>query len=198
MDIISSEGSEIMNMKKLLVILSASVIFTASAFTGYFMYQKSKPFLSNQTYTTEANAVSFENTAVISTKTVITKRIRYSKGVPIVIDSVEEASSENLGMDKKTAVAFYKKDGYLVIEFTDKRVTLLKDLPAWPPNYYVVKEADGVINTYYSDQQGKLNFLKASDLDIEAIPVDDQNDLRKGIAFKSLQEIENLFEEYES
>lgn len=187
-----------MNMKKLIVILSGVVIFVASTFTGYFMYQKNKPFLANQTYTTEANAVSFEDTTVISAKTAITKRIRYSKGLPVIIDSVEEASSENLGMDKKSAEQFYGKEGYLVVEFNSKRVILLKDIQTWPPNYYVVKEDNGVINTYFSDPEGKLSFLKASEMDIEAIPTEDQNDFKKGIAFKSLQEIEDLFEEYDS
>lgn len=200
MGIISSEGRDIMPIKKLLIVLSAVIVCTASAITVYFMFENNFSVSLDDSSVLAANAspVSFVDSALITSDTQIVKRIRYSKGIPVVLEEALASGPENLGMNRKTASDYYKSDGYLIMEFSSEKVVMLKELPTWPPNYYVVKEDEGVINTYYTDSQGNPNFLKTSELELEQIPAEDQADLRKGLAFKTLQQIDLMLEEYDS
>lgn len=134
----------------------------------------------------------------ISDSTMIIKQLNYIAGIPIARQYTEKAGSDIVGLDKVSATEYYKKQGYLLTDFSIKRVVVKKDVRAWPPNYYVVKIENDKIKIYQTNSDSNLIFKNYYDMDINQLPDEDVNALTKGRAFESLEQINAMFDEYKS
>lgn len=66
------------------------------------------------------------------------------------------------------------------------------------PDYYLVKEVDGIIKVFYYDEFGKETFIKDTDIAFSILSVADQELFRKGVIKLSTEELDELLQDFES
>lgn len=194
------------NIKKIAIGIMVIFIFVCSCITGYLtsQYHNKKLAKTNKDSVVKVLAapvvknVNFDDESVVSQNTKIIKIYNYNMGTCTKIVQNEVAGIDILGMHRSDVQEYYKKDHFTMTEFNSKEVKLVKYINAWPPNSYVVKLEEGVVNEYYIDANGKLTFLKALDVSLGDLQIGDQEDIKLGKAFKSLEEIENMVDELQS
>jgi hypothetical protein len=202
-----------MNIKKIGVGIIIIFVFISSCIAGFYTikyYQKGSKTnnitnLNNKNNLKANNGVvpvsapgSIESNIVISEKTKIIKKYNYNLGIPTTKEIVETAGPDIIGMDRKSAEDYFRKQQFYISDFNDKNITLFKDINTWPPNYYVVKVENEVVNIYYTDNNGKLQFLKRTPYDIGSLPTTDLEELQKGKSFPKLEDIDSMFDELNS
>lgn len=202
-----------MNFKKICISVLIIFAFAVSCIAGYYTLKynnNAKTNTKNNSVATDANvsaiikqtpvtaAVSVGNNIVISEKTKIIKKYNYNMGIPTTKEDIEASGPDTLGMDRKAAEDYFNKQQFYMIDFDEKNVVLYKDINSWPPNYYVVKGEKGAVNIYYTDNNGKLKFLKKSQYTLDGLPTSDIEELEKGKSFPKLEDIDNMFDELTS
>jgi hypothetical protein len=101
-------------------------------------------------------------------------------------------------MDEIEAGKYYKNNGFVLMEFTMKRIIVKKDINAWPPKSFVVKANGDVIGIYESNEEGKLQLKENTDIELDDLPGEDREDVKKGKIYESLEEVYWLLDEYKS
>jgi hypothetical protein len=194
-------------MKKTIGIAAALLLsLVTSFFAGYYTtlryVERNKVSQQNENLLHEELA---ENTAklpdlnVIGPNTEIVYRERYVKGVEYNRDVVEGATAEVVGMTKEEAEEYFKNKGYLVIDFSNERVLLVKDIKdKWPSGCFVVKEKDGFVAIFEVDENGELKLVKVTELKVTDLPDTDREEVIKGKVYESLEDANELIEEYTS
>lgn len=197
-----------MNLKNLIIGLVLGITFVASCIAGYLTLTYNNKNIYGNNGVLSANAqdkqaqatkeVNINDQTVISSKMTIIKRVNYTEGIPTTIEYNESPGPEVLGMDRKAAEEYFKKQGFLLSDFNSKNVIVFKDINSWPPNYYVVKGEKGSLNIYSTNNEGKLQFLKKSQYSLDSLPKADREELQKGKSFPRLEDIDNMFDELDS
>lgn len=65
-------------------------------------------------------------------------------------------------------------------------------------SYYLVKEIDGLVNIFYYDEQGKETLIRATDIAFSLLSEADQALFKKGVIKHSLDELDELLQDFES
>jgi hypothetical protein len=203
----------VVNMRKLSIGILIIIVFISSCIAGFYTlkhyYKVSSTnkitnlndksnIDSNNVKIPVSAAVSTTDDVLISEKTKIVKRYNYNMGIPTTKEVIENAGPDVLGMNRQAADNYFNKQQFYISDFSSKNVTVFKDINSWPPNYYVVKAENGVVNIYKTDGTGKLQFLKKAQYDIGGLPATDLDELEKGKAFPNLEDINNMFDELNS
>ena len=64
--------------------------------------------------------------------------------------------------------------------------------------YYLLKEAEGQIELYYYDENGKEKFIRMTDIPFSLISNSDQELFRQGVVVKSESELDSILQDFES
>ena len=64
--------------------------------------------------------------------------------------------------------------------------------------YYLVKEIDGVIKVFYYDEEGKESLLRETDIAFSLLSVADQALFQKGVIKHTVEELDELLQDFES
>ena len=80
------------------------------------------------------------------------------------------------------------------IEKEDKNDVVTKGEEA----YYLLKEAEGQIELYYYDENGKEKFIRMTDIPFSLISNSDQELFRQGVVVKSESELDSILQDFES
>lgn len=192
-----------MNIKRLAVGIIIIFLFIISSIAGYFTIKYSNSFSHGklgQNVDNKNNKIaqpaSVNIIQLINSNTKITKRDRYTKGAGIVVETVERPGPALIGQSREGTQQYFSNQNYLLTEFSSSGVVVIKDIPTWPPNYYVVKSDNNVINIYIADNKGdKLTLVQKADLDLDNLQTEERSEIEKGKIFKSLKDIEDMIEE---
>ena len=190
-----------MNIKKLVMMLTIGFVFLVTVIGGYFTLQyngKQKDDSSLLKTNTIAHTVSIQENSLINEKTKIIKRYKYSLGNTITKEVIEKATPDILGLDRLGTEKYFKGKEYLMTEFNEVNVILVKYVANWPIGYYVVKSDNGIINVYNVDVKGELKFVEKADLMLDDLPVQDRLEIEKGKSFPNMELVIEMIEEYKS
>lgn len=189
-----------MRISKVVIGLVLTLSLIISFAGGYIItkFHTKNVEIPNGKETAEA-AHLLSNPDLINEATQILKKMTYTKNGALFSKEVnEKATSDILGMDKATAEKYFKLRGYNLLEFTDKKVTISKDIDSWPPGCFVVKANNDIISVYEVDESGNLKLKENTELKLESLPEEDRKELEIGKIFESLDEAYWLLEEYSS
>lgn len=134
----------------------------------------------------------------VSSNTIIVKKEKYIEGIPTVVTLTEKASKDIIGMDNKGVTEYYRKLGFLLTSYSNKEIQLSQDVKAWPPNYYIVKVENNKIKIFHTNENSVMTFRYDYNMDIDQLPDADLNNLIKGRAFETTEQINAMFDEYKS
>jgi hypothetical protein len=191
--------------KKIVLFLVLVFTFVVSSFAGYFTAlryanQNAKRQVDSNVVVSNVSAETTDlpTRNVISRNTQIIKKHRYIKGMEYIKEVKEMPNEENIGMDMNLAERYYKDKGYTIIEFTPEKVILSKDIEQWPPDSYIVKGENGIIVIYKSDPSGNITKVEDTDIKLDILPLQDKEEVIKGKSYESMEQVEQLLEEYGS
>lgn len=186
--------------KRIFTVIILTAVLAASFSIGYYAairYAKGLEYKNNNNKAT-AETGSLPSKTLINQSTKIVKRHRYVAGMEYNKEATENPSPDVLGMDKSAAEKYYKEEGYHIIEFTQKQVTISKDINSWPPGCIVVKTTGDVLTIYEVDDSGNLVFKDYTNILVRELPEQDKKDLSKGRIFTNMDNVLELLEEYDS
>lgn len=64
--------------------------------------------------------------------------------------------------------------------------------------YYLVKEVSGIIQVFYYDEQGKEKLIRTTDIAFSLLSVADQALFQKGVRKNTVDELDELLQDFES
>lgn len=187
-------------MKKGKLILTFTMISIVFFTSSYIFTLNKMRNLENDNYnkvSAKGTTANYDN--VIRPDTMIVIRNNYTKGTGFAIENVEQPGQLLLGLDKTKAEEHFKKLGYNLIEFTQDKVIVVKDIISWCPDTYVLKgDETQHINIYKVNGSGELELYEETDVRVDMLPEGDKNNILKGKTCESLERAEEIIEEYES
>jgi hypothetical protein len=200
MDIIFPERRNIMRKNVLPIFIVLSITMVISFAGGYYatkLFTKNNN-VQNENAAAETTKLLSSNDLVMET-TEILKRLTYTvNGATLTRETTEKAPTDILGMDENAASKYFTDKGFVMLEFTSKRVIIKQDINSWPPKCFIVKENGNVIGIYESDEQGNLKLKENTDIELDELPEEDRADVRKGKIYETLDEVYWLLDEYNS
>jgi len=112
---------------------------------------------------------------------------------------VEErkANEDEIGLNRQELESNFPE--WDVYEFSSSKVILTKELDDYCPNHFILKDKDGMIVIYMpSKGENESRSIQNTQIPINKLPPDFQDEIRKGLVIDSLQEIEYFLESLES
>ncbi|MCX7951816.1 MAG: hypothetical protein N2594_07685 [Clostridiales bacterium] len=181
--------------RKIYLTLGIILLTVASFFTGYFTMQN---FVSNKEKKDGVTAKTTVNvpTALINDNTEIIKRTKYLKGRGFVLEEKIKPNDETRGLDKTQAEKYFARQGYKVDTFTSEKVEISKEIDnQWPPNVYLALEYSGKIGIFKTNENGSLQLVEETDVELENLPEQEKVNIKEGIIKQSYEEIKALVNE---
>ena len=112
---------------------------------------------------------------------------------------VEErkAQGDEIGLSRQKIEA--KFPDWDVHEFSYARIILTKQLEDYCPNHFVLKDRDGMVVIYMpSEEKNEERNIQQTQISIDKLPPDVQDEIRKGVVMDSLEEVEYFMESLDS
>lgn len=195
-------------MKKWIIgIVTVIVLFVVGTILGYYMYSlqntEQTPMeeirLAEQEIAQE-NIVQKESVTVAA----VPKKIQPDTSVWIkeyytkcdhLIQEEQIPKDILVNMTKEELQAYY--EDYTVETFSEEDAVLYKECKEWCPKHYILKENNGVIVIYRLNAQGKETVVERTDILTEYLPVEDQKNLKEGIALVGDELLNSTLEDFE-
>lgn len=91
-----------------------------------------------------------------------------------------------------------KYTGWEVKDFSKEQFTLYRVIEANCDDHFVLKENDGYITVYTELTDEISNLIEKTDIQVESLREEDQNDLQDGIKIYGKSELSSLIEDFSS
>ena len=91
-----------------------------------------------------------------------------------------------------------KYTGWEVKDFSKEQFTLYRVIEANCDDHFVLKENDGYITVYNELTDEISNLIEKTDIQVESLREEDQNDLQEGIKIYGKSELSSLIEDFSS
>lgn len=201
-------------------ILTLALIFSSIGFVvGYYRYssliskeklerQKEQELLQalikaqedswyNMNKGNETQVTSYGD--IIGTNTVLINKILYTQ-CEDVIEEEEKPTSDLIGLNKKGFEDYLAANrlNWDLESFSKEEIILIKRENKVCPNDYVVSVNKGYIAVYKYDKDGEKKLIDQTEIPINVLPTVDQEKLQRGIIVKTLDEVNQLLEDYSS
>lgn len=189
-----------MRTNRLFLTIALIIVLVISFIGGYVVAELYNKNNNIEDQKTSAKATRFRpNEDLISSNTKIMIKKNYSQNGIIYTEELEEKpDSSVLGMDKAATEKYYKNQGYNLIQFNNYRIILSKDITAWPPGRFLLKNNNGVLAVYEINDKSELNLKENTEISVDTLPEEDRDELNIGKIFDSLDEVYLIIEEYSS
>ncbi|MBZ4663230.1 MAG: hypothetical protein JG776_932 [Caloramator sp.] len=181
--------------RKVYIFIAIILISIASFFAGYFTMQRYIGKQNNKDNVVAKTAVKLPEN-IINEKTRIIKRDIYTRVGYFAIEENIIPNDELLGADKEYAENYFRRQGYNVEYFTSEKVIITKNIEnAWPPKVFIALENEGKVYIYQTDEYGNLQLKQTTDISVEGLPQQEQEDLKRGIIKRTYEEMEDFINE---
>ncbi|WDC83647.1 BofC C-terminal domain-containing protein [Caloramator sp. mosi_1] len=130
---------------------------------------------------------------IINEKTKIIKKDVYTKAGYFSLEEIIVPNEELLGANKEYAENYFRRQGYNVEYFTSERVVISKNIDnTWPPNVFIALANEGKVYIYQTDEYGNLKLKEETEINIESLPQQEQEDLKRGVIKRTYEEMEDF------
>ena len=107
----------------------------------------------------------------------------------------EEIKREDVNQDREYFEDKYKD--WQIRSFSEDKIELYKTEDKICDKHYIIKEKDGCIAIYTLDSAGNQNLKEVTDIQVQYLPEEDINLLKKGIGVIGDVELAKRIEDYE-
>lgn len=116
------------------------------------------------------------------------------------IEENEKPSTQLIGLNKDGLEEYLKKDqsDWEVESFSKEEVILRKQINKVCSDHYLVSVNKGYITVYKYYENSNKKLVDQTDIPINILPVVDQEKLLKGILLETMEEVNQLLEDYSS
>ncbi|MCX7695142.1 MAG: BofC C-terminal domain-containing protein [Caloramator sp.] len=178
--------------RKVYIFIAIILISIASFFAGYFTMQRYVGKQNKKDNVVAKTAVQLPE-HVINEKTKITKKDIYTRAGYFAIEENIVPNDELLGANKEYAENYFRRQGYNVEYFTSENVIITKNIDnAWPPKVFIALANEGKVYIYQTDEYGNLQLKEPTEISIESLPQQEQEDLKRGIIKRTYEEMEDF------
>lgn len=87
---------------------------------------------------------------------------------------------------------------WAIKSFSSDKIIMEKVLDGYCPRHYILQELNGVIAIYQPDIDSQLDIIKQTDIPVDYLPQELQDQIRDGLAVETLEEIEDMIEDIDS
>jgi len=89
--------------------------------------------------------------------------------------------------------------GWTIEKFTGEQLVLSKQIDNYCSNHYILKEQGGLVTIYAPLEEDEgLEVIKHTTVKVHSLPPDLQQEIEKGMAVESMEQIEYLIESWQS
>lgn len=155
--------------------------------------QKYNSYLNNPR---DGNVVlNFED--IIKEDTIIIYKTFYTQCEEFIEEN-QEPTLEIIGFNKDGLEKYLAKktEKWAIETFSEKEVVLIKMENKVCTNHYLVSVKSGYIAIYKFDEEGMKYLIEQTSISIYPLPTVDQERLQKGILIKTLDNVNQLLEDY--
>lgn len=90
-----------------------------------------------------------------------------------------------------------KFDDWKVDFFSEKQISISKEVPNICPEHYIVGVADGIINIYKINKDGEEELYESTNISLEYLPEKDQEEIQNKIEVIGKENLNALLENYD-
>lgn len=204
----------------ILAALALAIFFSSIGFAvGYFRYssqiseenrnrQKQQELLNallkaqensiyNLTKEDESTVTSYGDT--ITKETVIINKVFYTQ-CQDTIETEETVKAELIGLNEKGFKDYINqnKPGFEIEDFSKEKIVLKYRQNKVCPNHYLISINNGYIAVYKYDENGEKTLVNQTEIPVKMLPTVDQEKLQNGILVETLEDVEQLLEDFSS
>lgn len=190
-------------MRKVWILIMLIVIFLASMGIGYFYLntrndqkkssKTDENILEDNTVTNEYIATETREEKVSPNATIITT-IYYEKCGHTKTEE-NEVTKEVVNLNEDEFREHY--DDWQINYFSDKEISLYKEVNETCDEHYIVGESDGMINIYRLNEDGEEELYETTNIYLEYLPKKDQEEIRNKIEVIGTKNLYLLLENYD-
>lgn len=153
--------------------------------------------LYNASKSNEKTVTSYND--IIDNKTQLIYKTLYTQ-CEHIIEENQQLTPELIGLNNE-GLQKYLKANQLDLEiesFSKESVVLIRKIDKICPNHYLISVDKGYIAIYKYDKHSNKEILEKTDIPINILPVVDQERLQEGILLETMEEVNQLLEDYSS
>lgn len=100
-----------------------------------------------------------------------------------------------VNMTKEQAEKYY--EGWIMQSFNSNEINLFREINSICKEHYIVRDVDGFISVYRSDENGNEVLYRATDILTKYLSRSDIDNLERGITVEGKNNLEQILEDYE-
>ena len=131
----------------------------------------------------------------ISPNAELTKIVLYKKCGHEIAETTR-VSKDIVNLDEKEFENKYKD--YQLEDFSDKQISVYKEVDKMCPEHYKIGSAEGIINIYVKNENGEDELYEVTNIALEYLPEEEKEKLRNGIDVVGEEELNSILENLES
>ena len=112
------------------------------------------------------------------------------------IAETTRVSKDIVNLDEKEFENKYKD--YQLEDFSDKQISVYKEVDKMCPEHYKIGSAEGIINIYVKNENGEDELYEVTNIALEYLPEEEKEKLRNGIDVVGEEELNSILENLES
>lgn len=190
-------------MKKSIILIFFVLVFLASIGVGYFyLNTRNDQKKSIQAHENEITPKDIENKYVsteqseekISPNAKLVETIHY-ENCGHDVEKIEEIPKEVVNLSEDEFKERF--DEWKVDFFSEKEISISKEILSVCPDHYIVGASDGIVNIYKINEDGEEELYEATNISLEYLPEKDQKELEDRIEVIGKEKLNALLENYD-
>ena len=191
-----------MNKRSIMLILFV-LVFLASIGVGYFYLHtrndqkksaKVEENITNPKTITNEYITTDQSEEKVSPNANLVATIYYGKCGHSKID-IEEVPREVVNLSEDEFKERF--DDWKVDFFSEKQISISKEVANICPDHYIVGSADGIVNIYKMNEEGEEELYETTNIYLEYLPEEDQQKIKKKIEVIGRENLNALLENYD-
>lgn len=113
------------------------------------------------------------------------------------LEDITAVNADGIGLARDMLRISYP--GFEIVGLTPEKVTLRTEIDGYCPHHYIIGESDGYLAVYRSlKENGALYQIESTGIQFDYLVSEMQEKIKEGLAVDTIEEVELLFENWES
>ncbi|KXZ39417.1 BofC C-terminal domain-containing protein [Alkalithermobacter thermoalcaliphilus JW-YL-7 = DSM 7308] len=184
---------------KIPILVLAFAMLLGGLYIGKFLEKKEetqviKPIVAdNVSEDIQDKGIVLKKGSIITFKTLFTK-------CNDVVEKTENIPDQLVGADEENVKKYIKSNypAWNLIEFDQNMIVLFREINSYCQDHYEIGQEEGKLVIYKYDEEGRKQVVEKTEYPIEHLPEIDQEKIKNGIVVNSLEEVNQLLEDFGS
>lgn len=185
--------------KSMAVLLGLGLVCSLSVYGGYKLYSSGEDEVLEKKFADENLNVELQKVSNINEEkiTASTKMVyEYFYETDKSMEVVEDTPPYYLiDIGREELIKNY--DDWKVLKFSDKEVVMRKNISGEGRQNYIIGIYEGYVAVFYDKEINGTKLMEITNTPVEALPDEEKERLKKGIAVKGQNELIRILENYD-